>query len=874
MTCFGQYIISGAIKDSTATGIGYVSVTLLNPTDRSVLAYKNADAKGMYSIGIKNTGLYILAFSDMQYQTKELSVELNGVEKLHKIDVTLFGKSRMLNDVIVTATKAPIIIKKDTIVYDINSFKQGNERVIEDLLRKLPGINIDDDGNITANGKTVEKVMVEGDDFFERGYKVLTKNMPIQPVEKVELLQHYSANKLLKNIEQSDKVALNLKLKDAAKSTWFGNIEAGLAPAKTILYDTRINLMNFGKKTKYYFLTAFNNIGYDATGDVSLLTRPTIGEQNYLNGDESIQPAMISDFTALSFKKDRFNFNQNKLLTVNAIHNPVKNLKIKTQGFFNWDKNSLFQSTIEKYQLPGASFTNTTDFFRIKNPFTGFGKINIDYELTSLKSLNMVTSYNYGTTDNNSDLVFNNIQRPESLYDNNKRFDHHILFTNRLSDKDVVLISENITIEQLPQKYKSSNFMFAELFPNEINANNISQNINNTMGFYGANATWLHRTKRNDLFMLVAGDKFRIDNFKSVFNINENNTTLNIPSGYQNDMRFTTNTVFLNGSFGLTVKNFTVTPKIDLLHIHNTLTTSSLSKENNLTLVNPQVGIKWEINKINKLLAQYSYNTTSNKLPDVYDNYLLTDYRSFSKGVGQIDPLSTSTYSLSYVLGNYLDRFFANTFVVYTNYADYYANKIFVTQNYSLADRILLHGKKSLNVHTDVNLFIDKLTSNFKLILGYNTNDYQDIVNTSNLRNVKTNNYLLGAEVRSSFKGIFNFNTGWKYNKNTFVTTVKVSADNSYYFFDALFNVNKKLNFQVSQELYHFGGLAGKTDYHFLDITGGYNVINNKLGLSITGKNLLNTKTFVSYSVTDIGSSTVSYRLLPRYILLKAAYTF
>lgn len=867
-------MISGAIKDSTATGIGYVSVTLLNPTDRSVIAYKNADATGMYSIGIKKTGLFILAFSDMQYQTKELSVELNGVEKLRKIDVTLFHKSRMLNEVIVTAVKAPITVKKDTIVYDVSSFKQGNERVIEDLLRKLPGISIDDAGNITADGKAVEKVMVEGDDFFERGYKVLTKNMPVQPVEKVELLQHYSANKLLKNIEQSDKVALNLKLKDGAKSTWFGNAEAGLGPAQQLFYDTRVNLMNFGKKTKYYFLTAFNNIGYDATGDISLLTKPMIGEQNYLSGDESIQPAMVSDFTGLNFKKDRFNFNQNKLLTINAIHNPFKNLKVKTQGFFNWDKNSLYQNSIEKYQIPGASFTNTTDFFRIRDPFIGFGKINIDYDLSSLKSLNMVTSYNYGTTDNNSNLVFNNIPRPESLHDKNQRFDHHILFTNKLSDKDVVMISENITIEQLPQQYKSGSFMFTNLFPDNTNANNISQNVNNKMGFYGANATWLHRTKRNDLFMLVAGDKFRADDFKSVFYINENNTTLNTPSGYQNNTKFTTNTAFVNGSYAITTSNFTFTPKIDLLNINNAVNTATLSKNNNLTLINPQIGVKWEINKTNRLLAQYSYNTTNNKLYDVYDNYLLTDYRSFSKGVGQIDPLSTSTYSLSYILGNYLDRFFANTFVTYTNYADYYANKIFVTQNYSLADRILLHGKKSLNMHSDVNLFVDKLLSNFKLSLGYNTNEYQDIVNTANFRNVKTNNYFLGAEVRSSFKGIFNFNTGWKYNKNTFITTVKVSADNSYYFFDALFNINKKLNFQASEELYHFGGLTGKTDYHFLDITGGYNMINSKLSFSLTGKNLLNTKNFASYSVTDISSSTVSYRLLPRYAMLKATYMF
>jgi hypothetical protein len=118
-------------------------------------------------------------------------------------------------------------IKKDTITFNAKAFAQGNEEVVEDLLKKIPGLTVEADGTIKIGDQEVEKVMIDGDDFFERGYKLLTKNMPAQPIDKIELLQNYSNNRLLKGIEQSERVALNLKLDENAKRIWFGNMTLG-----------------------------------------------------------------------------------------------------------------------------------------------------------------------------------------------------------------------------------------------------------------------------------------------------------------------------------------------------------------------------------------------------------------------------------------------------------------------------------------------------------------------------------------------------------------------------------------------------------------------------------------------------------------------
>src|SRR5699024_914589 len=106
-------------------------------------------------------------------------------------------------------------------------------------------------------------------DFFGKGYKILSKNMPAYPIEEVEILKHFSNNKLLKNIEESDKVALNLKLKEESKNVWFGNVKGGIA--NDGFYEFKGKLMDFGKKNKYYFLTDLNTTGADATGSINNL---------------------------------------------------------------------------------------------------------------------------------------------------------------------------------------------------------------------------------------------------------------------------------------------------------------------------------------------------------------------------------------------------------------------------------------------------------------------------------------------------------------------------------------------------------------------------------------------------------------------------
>ena len=160
-------------------------------------------------------------------------------------------------------SKMPVTIKGDTIVYNADSFKNGTERKLEDVLKKLPGVEINDDGEIEVEGKTVEKIMVDGKDFFDGDTKLATKNIPSNALDKIEVLRNYADVSQLSGVQNNqDRVAINIKLKEGKKNFWFGDITAGAgnAPDES-LYLFQPKLFYYSPKYTINVIGDVNNMG-------------------------------------------------------------------------------------------------------------------------------------------------------------------------------------------------------------------------------------------------------------------------------------------------------------------------------------------------------------------------------------------------------------------------------------------------------------------------------------------------------------------------------------------------------------------------------------------------------------------------------------
>ncbi len=589
-----QVILKGIVKNKNSLPISYANILLRKDTAQVILSYTYTTITGEFELKTNKTGKFNIIFSALGFKSKTVAIEITNKKQEVNLNVILTPKTFELNEVIVHASK-PITVKKDAIVFNVKSFLKGNEQVIEDLLKNIPGLNVDGDGVIKVGNQEVEKVMVDGDDLFERGYKILTKNMPVNPIEKVEILKRYSNNKLLKGIEQSDKVALNLILKEEAKRVWFGNMEQGYG--NNNFYDFKVNLMNFGKINKYYFLTNFNNIGYNATGDVNHLIRPfRFNEPASIGDSESANALLNLGAFVPNFKASRTNFNNAELVSLNAIFTLSKKIKVKILGFFNWDENDFFRNSSQTYNINETTFTNTEDYILRKKKNLGFGELDVTYDISKTKMFEITSKYNNQNENSSSTLIFNEEQTNENLKSENVLLDQKITFTNKFKPTKVLLLTGRYINEKTPQNYTINQFFYQDLFINTNGINNVSQTSKNNMQFAGFEAHLMDRKNNGNLLELKFGNQFRKDKLLSTLLLQENNIVSETPTEYNNSTIYSTNNLYLKSKYRLKFNSIAFVSKLDFHQLFNQLKLNNTTKQQPF-FINPSIGFDWEINK-------------------------------------------------------------------------------------------------------------------------------------------------------------------------------------------------------------------------------------------------------------------------------------
>jgi hypothetical protein len=222
-------------------------------------SYAITNDKGQFKLDLEANKTYNIQVSyiGMKTYSEELTTKDDNITK----DYTLQADNAL--DAVELTYEMPVTIKGDTLVYNADSFKDGSERKLEDVLKKLPGVEINDDGQIEVEGKVVNKLMVNGKDFFDGDSKLATKNIPSNAVDKIQVLRNYSEVGQLRGVQNNqDNVAINIKLKEGKENFWFGDVTvgAGTAPDKE-LYLVQPKLFYYSPKYSVNVIGDMNNIG-------------------------------------------------------------------------------------------------------------------------------------------------------------------------------------------------------------------------------------------------------------------------------------------------------------------------------------------------------------------------------------------------------------------------------------------------------------------------------------------------------------------------------------------------------------------------------------------------------------------------------------
>ncbi len=214
------------VDSGTGAPVGFATASLTVKGETVAAKYVLTDAEGAGSLTKVKKGTYILKAELMGYKTHEQELVINGNVDLGDIKMT--EDVEVLDAASVSAVGNPIVVKKDTIEYTASSFKTSDNDMLEELLKKLPGVEVGTDGSITANGETITKIMIDGKSFFLDDPQLASKNIPAKIIEKVKVVEKKSDQAQFTGIDDGDEeMVIDLSLKSGMMDGWFGNVMGG-----------------------------------------------------------------------------------------------------------------------------------------------------------------------------------------------------------------------------------------------------------------------------------------------------------------------------------------------------------------------------------------------------------------------------------------------------------------------------------------------------------------------------------------------------------------------------------------------------------------------------------------------------------------------
>lgn len=237
--------IQGSLKDSIANrALNSATVSLVYAKDSSLVSFSRTNEAGAFNFKNVAPGNYLISVSYVGYVPKWVPV-ITGTEKTVEMGLIYMNDVNTMSTVTVTARRPPVVINGDSVEFNSENFKTAPNAVVEDLLKKMPGMEVDKAGGITVNGKKVTKVFVNGKEFFTGDPVMATKNLPADAVDKIQVYDRKSDQAMFTGIDDgSEETAINLKLKKDRNKSTFGKLNGGAGTPSVFDLQGNVNVIN------------------------------------------------------------------------------------------------------------------------------------------------------------------------------------------------------------------------------------------------------------------------------------------------------------------------------------------------------------------------------------------------------------------------------------------------------------------------------------------------------------------------------------------------------------------------------------------------------------------------------------------------------
>ena len=884
---FAQKTISGKVYGEDKKPLPSASVTIEEIGKNAILSYAITDSKGNYSVTFTSKDAKV----NVKVKAFNYKTTINQYDNATQtLNFTLEEQATEIKEV---KLKTKLVTKRgDTISYDLKSFESKADRTLADVLKKMPGVEVNKDGSILYQGEPINKFYVNGKDLMEGGYGTINNSLPKDAVQKVEIMENHQPVKILQNKVASENAAINIKLKNSVTMTGRGEASLGVAPS---LWNLKLSPMLFTPKVQWVLNYKTNNIGDQVERENQIMAfgnrfegvRRNFSENSWLNVENAATPTNIP--------VNRYLFNNVHYLSANLLTSLSKDWEFKANT--SYTNNAIDrESVVNTYDAIG-NLTNTTSI--ANNFYTNQAKGEIIFSKNANKSFfKNTTTYNglWNTDVAKTVNVINSDQRnktPSNNFQNSlsaiipwkEKLVNVMSFISYRDDKQDLFINPAKYVPSLQTEAQNS-----DMIHQFLNLKTLETIHSASVGF----------SKNSWTFTPEVGVNYTTNKLITDLNGETSGGVQNFGINYENNLKFKSLKPYAQMMANFKKGGFEANLTFPVNFNNITATDSqSLDKSLNKVTYEPRLFARYDLTSFWKISAFSGISNSFGTINDIYSGKILLSTNNLSTKDTDIQQSTSKFVGSALEYRNPLNNIFFNVRYNFNDRSSNISYRNFLnisTQQLTVKGYNLENVGNSNSIRTELGKYFPKFKTNASVGYSYSLGKSQQlqailITTSDDISNFPPPTEADFQNVKSNNQGItFKFNNNYfswlSVDYNASLSFVKSEIFGTKY----TKNTSKNFNHTLSTYLYpikdHTIGFtwdelqfqnAGETKKNsFYDISYQYSLVQEKMDIELKVVNIANTNVFEDIrfdsQLNQVRQTSVNIR--PRQVLLTVKFNF
>lgn len=865
-----QTTLQGVLKDQKKAAVSHASVTVRNVQNR-IVAFGTSDSKGSFQVKIPSK--YILDSLHLHINHLGYAVYRQDIMPLKSIyEIVLVEQEWKLEEVLVR--NRPVLSRNgDTLSYEVGQFAQVEDRSIEDVLKKLPGITVADNGEISFNGQSISNFFIDGDDLLGGRYALGSKTIPHAMVQKLEVIQNHQPIKVLKNLVASNQIAINLVIKDEARAKLTGQMTLGAGVSDA--YQGEANTILFNKKWKFLNVIKGNSIGQDLSSDLYdfFSASSNSGGNTFLKTGTTNAPLL---------QKKYYFDNLSGSYNFNNLFNTQNDWQIKTNFLGYKDKNHMQFGSESQYYLSEdtVSFYEQQSFNAKPNQLNF--EVSLNKNVESFYFLN-TSKFIYNSSENRVHLVNQELNFNQNLQNFSRNFTNNLQFTPKLGQRQYMSFAWNLNYKEAPEQFIIEPGLNAHIFNKGEPFKALNQYV--SIPKLTSLMSVQYRYPIGKIGQTLRAEWMtQKEEMQSQLRILQNsNDYTPYEDSFDNRLHFRQNQWRLSSALDFKNRKWELSATLPIIFrdIHYYDHQQGYDRKQNRIWVNPSANIKYIRSPESFVTASYNFGLQEGGVLNAYRGAVLINYRSLQANGDELSLRNTHQAHLQFNFQKAVKLLFINMGI---DYSKGKSNSILSTiLDNHIAKTVLIPIENTITsygANVGMSKYVFALGATTALKLNYSETYSQQYLNEEFYPNVIRN-----FQIHPSFEA--RFFTRLMFNYNAQINLSKSSTDNQ--FNGQVFEDQRYTSLQQNISLnYNFNSfltarMTGRHQflrnsaqpgihYYFIDAFARYRNASWKMDFELDMTNLADVRTFKMYSITPNQSLYSYYNLRGRMIVLRTVF--